>query len=53
MAEKYGARTINYIGIGLCLGLVVGIAMDNIPVGLCLGIAIGTALHRRHQAHAA
>ena len=53
MAEKHRNRTTNHIGIGLCLGLVVGIAMDNIPVGLCLGIALGTALHRRHQEPAA
>ena len=41
-----------YVALGLCLGLVFGVAMDSIPIGLCLGIGIGAALQRRHQADA-
>jgi hypothetical protein len=51
--EKLENRTPNYVALGLCLGLVFGIAMDSIPVGLCLGIGIGAALQRRHQADGA
>ena len=49
MTEKLTNRTPNYVALGLCLGLVLGIAMDSIPIGLCLGIAIGTALERRNR----
>jgi hypothetical protein len=42
-------RTPHYVALGLCLGLVFGIAMDSIPIGLCLGIGIGAALQRQHQ----
>jgi hypothetical protein len=47
--EKLKSRTPNYVGVGVCLGLVFGVAMDSIPIGLCLGIAIGAALQRQHQ----
>ena len=36
---------IQYLPIGMCLGMGVGVAigaaMDNIGVGMCLGIGIG------------
>ena len=44
-----GNRKINYRALGMCLGLVLGIALDSIPIGLCLGIAFGAAAARRHQ----
>lgn len=29
---------------GIAIGLVIGIAMDNIPLGLILGVALSIAL---------
>lgn len=52
MIEKYSGQTrkqTHYVALGICSGLVFGIAMDNIPIGLCLGIAIGTALERQNK----
>ncbi len=48
MVEKHEKST-NYMGLGICLGIVLGIALDSIPVGLCLGIAIGAALNRANN----
>jgi hypothetical protein len=42
-----GNRKINYRTLGMCLGLVLGIALDNIPVGFCLGIAFGAAADKK------
>ena len=34
-----------YLPIGMCIGLSIGVAlgaaMDNIPIGMCLGLGIG------------
>lgn len=38
--EKKG-KMEESISIGLCLGLVFGVAFDNLALGLCLGVAIG------------
>ena len=46
----FGDSKINYRALGLCLGLILGIALDNIPIGFCLGIAFGAAAARRHEA---
>jgi len=34
-----------YLPIGMCIGLSIGVAlgaaMDNIPIGMCMGLGIG------------
>lgn len=35
-----------YIGIGLCLGVAFGAAIDNIGLGICLGLALGVAMQK-------
>jgi len=44
-----GNRKNNYSALGMCLGLVLGIALDNIPIGFCLGIAFSAAAARQHE----
>ena len=44
-----GNKKINYRALGMCLGLVLGIALDNIPIGFCLGIAFSAAATRQHE----
>jgi hypothetical protein len=45
MKKKDSDNQIQYMPIGMCLGLSVGMAigaaMDNIPVGMCMGLGIG------------
>ena len=43
-----GNRRINYKAIGMCLGLVLGLALDSIPIGFVLGLAFGAAADRRY-----
>ena len=35
-----------YIGIGLCLGVALGAAFDNIGLGIGLGLVFGVAMHK-------
>lgn len=35
------------MALGMCFGLAIGTAMDNIPMGLCFGLALGLALGSR------
>ncbi len=30
--------------LGMLIGLILGMALDNIPIGLILGLSMGTAL---------
>ena len=32
-----------YMAIGIAIGMMIGVAMDNIPIGICIGVALGTA----------
>ena len=45
MDKKDKDNQIQYMPIGMCLGLsigmAVGAAMDNISVGMCMGLGIG------------
>ena len=45
MKKKDSDNQIQYMPIGMCLGLSVGMAigaaMDNIPIGMCMGLGIG------------
>ncbi len=37
-------KNISYIGLGLCLGVVLGSVFDNLAVGIGVGVAIGAGL---------
>ncbi len=45
MKKNDSGKQIQYMPIGMCLGISIGMAvgsaMDNIPVGMCLGLGIG------------
>ena len=45
MRKKEPENKVQYLPIGMCFGLSIGMAigaaMDNIPVGMCLGLGIG------------
>ena len=44
MADKENKTSKGqYLSIGLALGVMVGVAMDNIPIGICIGVALGVA----------
>jgi hypothetical protein len=34
----------SWLGIGIAMGLIIGLALDNISIGLALGVAIGAAM---------
>lgn len=38
-----------YLGVGLAIGLLFGIALDNLGVGLGLGIVFGVALNNKKK----
>ena len=41
--EIYGG-VIMYMAIGLCLGVVFGTALDNLPLGIAIGVAVGAGI---------
>jgi hypothetical protein len=41
--EKNPLHPGQCIAIGLAIGMLIGVAMDNIPIGMCIGAALGTA----------
>ena len=45
MSKKDPENKVQYMPIGMCLGLSIGMAigaaMDNIPIGMCFGLGIG------------
>lgn len=41
--EKKNLKQGQGIAIGIALGLMVGIATDNIALWLCIGVALGAA----------
>ena len=48
MDKKKPDNQVQYMPIGMCLGISVGMAigsaMDNISVGMCLGLGIGMCI---------
>ena len=40
---------IQYMPIGMCLGVAIGVALDNISMGLCIGLGIGAAIDLLHN----
>ncbi len=42
MADKKQKKS-SYIGVGLALGVVFGLMLDNLGVGIALGVVFGTA----------
>ena len=42
-AMKIGVSPSSGMAIGIALGLMVGIATDNIALWLCIGVALGAA----------
>ena len=41
--EKKPLHPGQSLDIGLAIGMLIGVAMDNIPIGICIGVALGTA----------
>ena len=39
----YGGVII-YMGMGLCLGIVFGTALDNLALGIAIGVAVGAGI---------
>lgn len=37
-------KNIPYIGLGLCMGVALGTAFDNLAVGAGIGVALGAML---------
>ena len=35
---------IMYMGMGLCLGIVFGTALDNLALGIDIGVAVGAGI---------
>ena len=33
-----------YMGMGLCLGIVFGTALDNVALGIDIGVAVGAGI---------
>ena len=46
MNEKKKKSADYYIGIGLCIGVAVGVAFDNIALGISLGLVFGVAFQQ-------
>lgn len=38
------AGSPSMLALGLCFGVVLGTAWDNLGLGLCVGLLLGTAL---------
>ena len=49
MSEKHETQTLNTLALGLCLGIVLGVVLNNIGLGLCLGLVLDAALTRRQK----
>jgi hypothetical protein len=54
--ENQSPRKMNYLGLGVAFGLILGagmgLALDNMAfmgAGLPIGVAIGLALDQRHK----
>ncbi len=50
MSEKHESHTVkeaNHLALGLCVGIIIGVVLQNIAIGLCFGIAFGAALDKR------
>ena len=39
--EKKQPKQGRYIALGVALGMLMGVAWDNIPIGLAFGLAVG------------
>jgi hypothetical protein len=46
--NTYQIKKGSYMALGMFLGLIIGMAMDNIAVGIVLGLSFGTALDKRY-----
>lgn len=46
MDEKKKNPADYYIGIGLCIGVALGVAFDNIGLGIALGLVFGAAFQQ-------
>lgn len=42
--EEKQLQNGQYLSIGIALGVIIGVVMDNIPMGLCIGVGIGGAV---------
>ena len=40
---------VQYLPIGMCLGLSIGAALGNISMGICIGLAIGAGIDFLHN----
>jgi hypothetical protein len=42
--EQQSKKELNHLAIGLCLGLIVGLALANLALGIAGGVALGGML---------
>ena len=49
MSQKRETPTLNTLALGLCLGIVLGVILNNIVLGLCLGLVFDAVLEHRNK----
>ena len=47
--EQKRKKEWEYIGIGLCIGVVFGIAAHQLAIGIALGLCLGNALRIKNK----
>jgi len=43
-SEHQASKELNHLAVGLCVGILVGVALGSVAVGILLGVAIGGLL---------
>lgn len=44
MANQKQKKQGSYIGVGIALGVVLGLALNNIGVGIAIGLVLGASM---------
>jgi hypothetical protein len=47
LSKRRETSSLNTLALGLCLGIAVGVVVNNLLIGLCLGLVFDAALGRR------
>ena len=42
--EQQASKELNHLAAGLCIGMLVGVALGSVAIGILLGVAIGGLL---------
>ena len=43
-SEHQVSKELNHLAVGLCIGMLAGVALGSVAIGLLLGVAIGGLL---------